>query len=103
MTDKRTILQQIKQSALSADPSAQIILFGSQARGDAHEESDWDVLVITDEEVTQEYKKRVRTNFYTLQLNLGISIGSLFVNKKKWRQPTAMPVYLEIKKDGVLL
>lgn len=103
MQDKQTILQQIKRSVLETDPSAQLILFGSQARGDVHEESDWDILVVTEQGLTHEYKSRIRRRLYGLQLEFGIAIGSLFVNSQKWRQPTAMPVYLEIKKDGILL
>lgn len=103
MQGKEAILRQIKRSVLQTDPSAQLILFGSQARGDAHEESDRDVLVVTGQEVAREYKSRMRRKFYGLQSELGIAVGNLFVNRQKCRQPTAMPVYLEIRKDGILL
>jgi predicted nucleotidyltransferase len=96
-------LQKIKQAVIEADPSAEVILFGSQARGDAHEESDWDVLIVTDQTVTRDYKSNIRKRFYELQVELGISIGSLFVDKQIWKEPTAMPVFLELRKDGILL
>ena len=31
-------------------PNSEVILFGSQARGDAHEGSDWDVLILLDKD-----------------------------------------------------
>ena len=32
-------------------PGAKVILFGSRARGDHHQNSDWDILVITKEKI----------------------------------------------------
>lgn len=38
------ILDLIRNTIREAEPTAQIILYGSRARGDAREDSDWDVL-----------------------------------------------------------
>ena len=47
MSDKeKYILQQITKTVKSKDPGAEIILFGSRARGTAHSESDWDLLIL---------------------------------------------------------
>ena len=40
-------IQTLKRQIL---PNEKVILFGSQARGDAHEESDWDLLVLLNKE-----------------------------------------------------
>jgi predicted nucleotidyltransferase len=40
-------IQTLKRQIL---PDEKVILFGSQARGDAHEESDWDLLVLLNKE-----------------------------------------------------
>lgn len=43
--DEKTILQ-IRNTAKSAIPSgSKAILFGSRARGNAHQDSDWDILM----------------------------------------------------------
>ena len=43
--DEKTILQ-IRNTAKSAIPSgSKAILLGSRARGDAHQDSDWDILM----------------------------------------------------------
>ena len=39
------IPQLVKEKILEIDKNAEVILFGSRARGDFHEESDWDFLV----------------------------------------------------------
>lgn len=40
------LLEQVKQSVHEIEPDADIILYGSRARGDAHAESDWDFLIL---------------------------------------------------------
>ena len=46
---KENILKAITDVANNNIPKgAKVILFGSQARGDAHEGSDWDVLMLVD-------------------------------------------------------
>lgn len=101
LSNEKNILSSIKQDVKSVDPTAEIILFGSRARGDHRNDSDWDILILTDEAIDKRYKSDVREILYHLQLELEISISSLFRNKKKWQEPTAMPVDNEIKREGV--
>ena len=50
MTDIH-ILEKIKSTAKRIIPkNGKAILFGSQARGTAHEGSDWDVLILLDKD-----------------------------------------------------
>ena len=42
------IAQLIKRNISEIDPKAQIILYGSRARGNEHKDSDWDLLILTD-------------------------------------------------------
>ena len=53
---KDSIISAIRNVAVTGIPKgAQVILFGSQARGDAHSNSDWDVLVLLNkEQLTQD-------------------------------------------------
>lgn len=37
---------------MEVDPEAEVVLFGSRARGDFHDESDWDDLILVDKEET---------------------------------------------------
>jgi uncharacterized protein len=42
------IAQLISKNIRLIDPKADIILYGSRARGDERPDSDWDILVLTD-------------------------------------------------------
>ena len=45
--DFSTMASLIKQNVLEVDNTAEVWMYGSRVRGDAHEESDWDVLVLS--------------------------------------------------------
>lgn len=48
MVEKEEMIKAMRNVLNSIDPTVQAILFGSRARGDAEEDSDWDVLVLID-------------------------------------------------------
>ena len=47
--------------AAAGDRVERVILFGSRARGDAHPDSDYDLLVVTDERMSREDEDRLRS------------------------------------------
>lgn len=48
---KEEILYAIKEVIAQVMPTgARVVLFGSQARNDAREDSDWDILILLDKE-----------------------------------------------------
>lgn len=61
----------IRQNISKIDPNAQIILYGSRARGTERNDSDWDVLVLTDYPVDIEKERVFRDNLYDLELETG--------------------------------
>ena len=103
MNEKTEILSQIKLAVQRVDPKADLILFGSQARGDQRADSDWDILVLTEKEINTTYKNAVRNELYYIQIMLEISISSLFRSKHKWENESFIPVEKEIKREGVYL
>ncbi|MFP4622537.1 MAG: nucleotidyltransferase domain-containing protein [Bacteroidales bacterium] len=60
------------------DPKAEVILYGSRARGDEHSESDWDILFLTDYPVDRETENKFRDKLYDLELETGEPL-SIFV------------------------
>lgn len=98
-------MKEIKHAVLEVDSSAEVILFGSRARADFHEESDWDVLILVNKEDKDvEFKKKVRNALYELELKRDAVITGIVINKRLWRDRlNESPLYWEVEKDGVLL
>lgn len=103
MTDKATILSAIKIAVKEVDPSADVILFGSQARGDNRPDSDWDVLVVTNESINKTYESALLRRLVSLQVALGIDVNYVIRSKTDWMTPTAIPLYNAIKREGLPL
>jgi predicted nucleotidyltransferase len=69
--NEKEILAQIKKAILAIVPDAQVYLFGSRARGDWHDESDWDILVLTQETVNRSLKHRIYEKVFPISLQIG--------------------------------
>ncbi len=84
-------------------PSAEIILYGSHARGQAQAESDVDLLVLLDEEVLAETKRHIHDLLYDIALAEDVVISSIIVSNRKWNLPLsqATPLYQIIQKEGI--
>lgn len=102
MQSEQAILFGIKKAVLEVVPDAGVILFGSRARKEAREESDWDILVLTDEQVDEKFKRKVRDRLFYEGLEKEICISSLIFNKNDWNGKfNRYPLFLEIKKEGI--
>ena len=92
---------EIKNAVLSVDENAEIILFGSRARDDYKEDSDWDVLVLTKKDEDDFSSKRlIRDALYELELSSGEIITSIIRSKIFWNRLRSTPLYWEVQKDG---
>ena len=84
--------------------SASLWLYGSRARGTAHEDSDWDLLILLDEE------KQKSTDFvqYAYPFTLMASNDDQMVipqiyTKKEWKQMSFTPFVKNVEHDKVVL
>ncbi len=78
-------LQRIKQSINDVCPDARIILFGSQARKTANENSDWDFLILLDtKKITTDIEKSIRHPLYRIEWETGQIISTLIKPAQQW-------------------
>jgi uncharacterized protein len=101
----QNILRKIKESIQGIDSSAEVFLFGSRARGEESESSDWDVLVlIQSSTVSRSTEMAIREAVFDVELELGIPISTFVFSKADWETRYApTPLYQNIKKEAVLL
>lgn len=98
------ITKRIREEIRSIDPTAKIILFGSRARGDARHDSDWDILILTNDIVTTEKEKTFRYKLFDLELETGEVFSTFVYNTNAWnRKHKITPFYKSIQKEGVTL
>jgi len=86
-------------------PDAAILLYGSVARGSSDPESDYDLLILTDEPLSPTEEDRVRDAGYEVELAHDIVVSTLFYTKEQWQSPLfrAMPFHREVQHDGIEL
>jgi predicted nucleotidyltransferase len=102
---ERTLLARCRDSIRSLDPSVEIILYGSRARGDANPESDYDFLILTDGDVTLKREDNFRRQLFPIELETGAVLTVILVSRKDWNSALygAMPFYQNVVRDGVIL
>jgi uncharacterized protein len=100
----RQILLACRDAACAVDPSAQIVLYGSRARGQAGPESDMDVLVLLDQTPSSTVSDTIHDKIYDIGLEADIVISVIIRGRQQWDSPLsqATPYYKNIQREGVL-
>ena len=104
MTEKQNILlKEVKDNILSIEPSAEIILYGSQARGDAADDSDWDILVLASGKNESNLFDSIFNSLYELELKYNAVISLIVKKREEWNELKLSPFYKNVMKDGLNL
>jgi uncharacterized protein len=101
---KKTVLGSIKQTVSSIEPQTTTILFGSHARGDANEDSDWDIIVVINKtEVDRATKDAISYNLFELGLKYGQLFSAVVYKNSEWQKRSFTPFFKNIQKEGIVL
>jgi len=104
MTDReKHIFQLITRRIKELDSHAEVILYGSRARGQSGKDSDWDILVLLDrEDVTLKTEQKFRHHLFEIELEIGEPISVFVRSKTIWESKYKItPLYKSIKAEGV--
>ena len=103
--DKKDILQLIKSKLREHLPQGgRAVLYGSQARGDAGADSDWDVLVLLDKAQLEvaDYDN-ITYPLTVLGWDIGAVINPVMYTLKEWESNSITPFYKNVEHDGIVL
>ncbi len=100
---KKDLIQNIRGIAQDILPlNAKIILFGSRARNDAREDSDWDLLIILDKEKRDVSDiEKYACPFMELGYELNAEINPILYTQKEWDKRGFTLFHHNIEKEGI--
>jgi len=79
-----------------------ILLYGSKAKGDFLEDSDVDILFITDYAMPRRLKSEIYDAVYKLEVEYSVVISAIFVSEEGFKaKPTAF--IRQVQREGVIL
>lgn len=99
------LLKRCKEAIRRVVPDADVILYGSWARGDAGEYSDYDILVLVNGAAGAAMDEKFVENVYPLELETGAMLTLITYNKQQWDSALyrAMPFHRNVEREGVVL
>jgi predicted nucleotidyltransferase len=101
---KAQIINLIRDTIRASEPTAQIILYGSRARGDAREDSDWDVLTIVDRpRLTLKERSNIQYPVWDKGLALGQEINVFPYTRRQWEQAPPSLFKHNVMEEGIAL
>jgi predicted nucleotidyltransferase len=98
-------LNEIKQKVSQRFSVEDYILYGSAARGEADEESDLDLLIVTSEAFTRFKRHEITDIVFEINLQFGTNFSTLVVDQESWETGmiSVLPLRNEILREGIRL
>jgi predicted nucleotidyltransferase len=103
-TIKRSaLLERVKTAVRSLSPAAEIILYGSRARGTAKADSDWDFLILLPSPEDKALEAQIKDRLYDLELETDTVLNSIIRDKQEWMSEryAVVPLRRQIEIDGI--
>jgi predicted nucleotidyltransferase len=102
MTEATKILSEIKRTVTTNYPDARIILYGSRARGDFRKDSDWDlVILLNQEKITIDIEEAITNPLYDLEIDYGQVISPMIYSIKDWNNIYSVtPFFKNVMREG---
>lgn len=100
---REEILRKVKNEVNKIYPSAIIILYGSRARGDYNKYSDWDLLILLNENISFIQKLAINDKLFNVELEVNEVLIPIIHNVEEWNDLDTTPFYQNVQREGVKL
>lgn len=103
--ENAAIRQKIKDTILKENSDANIILYGSRARGTELQGSDWDILVLLNKPaVSFKDEQKIRHKLFEIELETGESISTFVYSQRDWdTRLSVTPLFSNVKREGIYI
>jgi len=95
------VLENINRLKRQLLPNDRMILFGSQARGDARPDSDWDLLLLLNKPQTEESDKDKIYEFVQMGWQYGTYLSIKPYTANDWEKRKYSPFYENVVNEGI--
>ena len=97
------IFENIRTMKRQLLPNDRMILFGSQARGDARPDSDWDLLVLLNKKGKRNWEDfdNYAYPFTEIGWDYGVAINPVLFTQEEWDKGKIFPFYKNVTHEGI--
>lgn len=98
------LMLECRAAVQNIEPAADVILFGSRARGNATNQSDYDILVLVDG-MTVDLEREISQALYALERATDTVLSVQVYDRRQWytRLCQATPFNQNVERDGIRL
>jgi predicted nucleotidyltransferase len=99
------ILDLVASTVREVEPEAEVFFFGSRARGDAEEMSDWDFLIVLSGDVDLDREQSIRHRLYEIEWEFGPVISTIILTREQWNSGLyqELPFSKNVRREGIIL
>lgn len=103
--NQEALLNKIKKTIREIEPEADIYLYGSRARGDSTQDSDWDLLILVEGSVNDIRTDQIRHRLYEIEWESDHIISSIVRTRKQWNSIAyhKLPIRMKVESEGILI
>lgn len=98
------VLDMIRTTIRDKEPDAQIILYGSRARGDNREDSDWDIIVLLNKPPMPHMERyEIACDLWDKGFDIGEEINTRVYTIDQWNSAPPSLFKHNVKEEGIQL
>lgn len=100
---RSVLLKRVKTAIRALSPAAEIILYGSRARGTAKADSDWDFLILLPSSDDKMLGAQIKDRLYDIEVETDTVLSSIIRSKQEWMSEryAVVPLRQQVESDGI--